>query len=97
MTYICIGHRKISNRRNERSQLVRCTNESETPSILGRPEFGYLCEECSSQPPHARKEYEEAENLGAAQCDPAEFKDQIGYGFSAGARRTYEDDNQGDE
>jgi hypothetical protein len=92
MSYRCIGHRKISNRRNERSQLIQCENTSETPNFAERPEWGFLCQSCSSQPPLARREYEEAENVGCAQADPLEFKDQVAYGFASGARRGYEND-----
>lgn len=97
MSYTCIGQRKVSNRRNERSQLVRCVNTSETPNFAERPDWGFLCPECSGQPPHARREYEEPENLGAAQADPAEFRDQVAYGFASGARRGYEDREGEDE
>ena len=95
--YRCIGHHRINNRRNDRTELVQCEKESETPSNPDKPEWGYICADCANELPHARKEYEEPDNLGAAQCDPAEFRDQIAAGFASGARRGYEDSTDGDD
>ena len=41
MTYICIGKRK-----GDHGRLIPCTNTSDTPSVPGRAEWGYLCAEC---------------------------------------------------
>jgi hypothetical protein len=97
MTFTCIGQHKISNRRNERSQLIRCTATSEVPSIPGREDLGWLCESCSSELPHGRPQYEEDTNVGATQADPLEFKDQIASGFASGARRIYQDEGDNND
>jgi hypothetical protein len=96
MTFRCIGQKRISNRRNDRSELIRCTNESEIPNREDKPEWGWLCPSCSGEKPKGPKTYEEAENLGAMQADPAEYKDQIAAGFASGAARGYEDSGEGD-
>ena len=43
MTYTCIGKRK-----GEHGAPFQCTSTSDTPSNLARPEWGFLCVECSS-------------------------------------------------
>src|SRR5580692_10096870 len=97
MTYRCIGQRKINNHRTDRTELVRCTVESETPNNPNRPEWGFLCLQCSGEAPKGPKVYEEPLNLSAMQCDPSEYRDQIAAGFASGARRGYEDSSEGDD
>lgn len=40
--FICIGRRK-----DNHGRIIYCTKTSETPSNSARPEWGWLCEECS--------------------------------------------------
>jgi hypothetical protein len=39
--FTCIGKRK-----GEHGSIVKCTNQSETPTRADRPDWGYLCSEC---------------------------------------------------
>ena len=43
MIYTCIGQRK-----GEHGRLVPCEGVANIPSVLDHPEWGYLCQECSS-------------------------------------------------
>ena len=43
MRYICVGKRKDAH-----GKLFQCTNTSDAPSNPNRPEWGFLCVECSS-------------------------------------------------
>lgn len=39
--FTCIGKRM-----GEHGSIVKCTSESDTPSVAGKPDWGYLCPEC---------------------------------------------------
>jgi len=50
MFYTCIGKR-----RGQHGNIAGCINTSENPSVPARPEWGYLCTECSKSPAHVRE------------------------------------------
>ena len=93
LTYQCIGQHKMRAHAGEKAKLVRCENSSDTPTRADRPEWGYLCGECSSTTTK-HDELVEGFNALANQQDVTEFRDQISAGFAAGASRGY---NGGDE
>ena len=43
MTYTCIGKRK-----DEHGKVFQCARASDAPSNLARPDWGFLCDLCSS-------------------------------------------------
>lgn len=90
----CIGQKRVRRHTADLGELVRCTNESETPTNPARPEWGWLCPSCSSAPAIGANALEEAFNYSAAQCDIEEFRDQIDSGFMHGM---YESDRIGEE
>lgn len=87
--YKCIGqHRdKLS------GKLIRCTHESETPTNAARPEWGWLCETCAATPRLRNSPVAEEVDVGCMQCDPAEFKDSIAFGFTLGVYKTEGDED----
>lgn len=88
LTYQCIGQHRVRQHASEKGKLVRCENSSDTPSREDKPEWGFLCAECSSsQAKH--EEMAEQFNALANQQDPEEFRDQIAAGFAAGASRGF--------
>lgn len=80
MSYQCIGQSRI------KGTLVRCSNESETPSHAAHPEWGWLCAACSNAPPTRFSPMAETTNLNATQCEPREYRDQMESGFMLGMR-----------
>jgi hypothetical protein len=90
MTYRCIGHQQVREHAGQPSKLVQCTNESETPTNIDKPSWGFLCPQCSNAAPRGAKPFEDAVNVGAMQCDIEEYRDQVSSGFANGARRSYD-------
>jgi hypothetical protein len=90
MSFQCIGQKRVRRHSADKGELVRCTNTSETPTNAAKPEWGWLCAECSSMPAIGARPLEEAFNYSAAQCDIEEFRDQIDSGFMHGAMQSYE-------
>lgn len=45
MTYTCIGKR-----RGQHGEILPCTNTSEKPTNAERPDWGFLCTQCSGSP-----------------------------------------------
>ena len=87
----CIGQQEVN------GKLVRCERESEVPSVIGRPEFGWLCSDCANASPRkgsrnrtgfATLNPDEEVNVGALQVDPDEYRDQAESSFAAGIRRS---------
>ena len=48
LMFPCIGKRKVQAHKDGGHETVQCTNQSELPSNPARPEWGYLCPECSA-------------------------------------------------
>ena len=94
MSFRCIGQKRIRRHPGDRGELVQCANESESPSLPGRPEFGFLCLSCSGAAPLRPAAIEESTNVGAMQCDAAELRDAAESGFKTGM---YESDRVGEE
>jgi hypothetical protein len=90
--YRCIGQHREREHSDSKPILVRCTNESETPSNPNHPEWGFLCAKCSGEAPHGPRETEERTNVGAVQCDPEEYRDQMESGFMMGMHSSKEED-----
>lgn len=80
MSYQCIGRSRVG------AELVRCTNESETPTNPDKPDWGWLCGACANAPAARNSPMTEAINVGATQSDPEEYKDQAESGFMSGMR-----------
>ena len=96
MSFQCIGQKRVSQHAGDRSQLVRCNNESDTPSNWDRPEWGYLCTACSGAPPVAYSPMTEQTNLNATQSEAREYKDQMESGFMLGMQGTREEKQDND-
>ena len=92
MAYRCIGRHKVKQHADSTAVFVQCTNESETPSNLSHPEWGFLCPSCASEQISWTPAAEERFNAGAMQCDAEEYRDQIESGFMAGIRSSKEED-----
>jgi hypothetical protein len=88
--YRCIGQHREREHSDSKPILVRCTNESETPSNPNHPEWGFLCAKCSGEAPHGPRETEERVNVGALQADSQEYKDSIEMGLMVGMREPWE-------
>jgi hypothetical protein len=93
--YQCIGQHRVKLHESDRSRLIRCANISETPSNPDRPEWGWLCSNCSGAPPVPNSPRAEEFNASAAQNDVFEYKDQIESGVMAGIIGSFR--GEGDE
>ena len=82
--FICIGQKRVRRHAADKGELVRCTNESAAPSSAAHPEWGYLCQECSSAAPIGPPSLKEEFNASAMQCDFQELKDAAESGFRIG-------------
>ena len=91
----CIGQQRVQKHEADRGQLVRCTNESSTPTNTNKPEWGWLCPACSGAPA-VKNSPKEVFNANAAQDDVTEFRDQIDAGVMIGIRGSFRD-GEGEE
>ena len=50
--YTCIGKQRTNH-----GAIIQCANTSKTPSVLNRPEWGFLCHSCANARPNGRPHF----------------------------------------
>lgn len=89
--YRCIGQKRVRLHESDKERLVRCANESDTPSNKERPEWGFICKECIESPPVQHSPMVERFEANATQNEASEYKDQMESGVMIGIRGSFPD------